>query len=290
MEWRASRESMLRLSPLWPAGCAATSATPGPGDEAMLAVRFELACEGRLAGSTIGVAGLADAGTPVLVRATFASGRTAQAVLAPEAPHATLPAETDAAAVFRAFFALGAEHLAIGIDHLLFVAGLVWLVPGRRRLAGAVTAFTLGHSVTLGLATLGVVHVPALPVELAIAASLVAVAVEIARGASGRAAGPLARRPATLALAFGLVHGLGFAGSLSAAGLAPGDVPLALFGFNLGVEAAQLAFVLLLVLAAAPAARLLPSLSARAPRLASDAVGGVGVFLILERVAGALGR
>lgn len=279
---------MLRLSPVWPEGCAVTSAAPGPGDEAMLVARIELACGGGLAGSAIGVAGLADAGTPVLVRATFESGRTTQAVLTADAAHATLPAEMGAVGALRSFFALGAEHLAVGIDHLLFVAGIVWLVRGRRRLVGTVSAFTLGHSVTLGLATLGVVRVPALPVELAIAASLVAVGVEIARGASGRAPGALARHPASLAFGFGLVHGLGFAGALSAAGLAPGDVPLALLGFNLGVEAAQLAFVLLLVVAAASCARLLPPLVARTPRLAADVLGAVGVFLILERVAGAL--
>ena len=141
------------------------------------------------------------------------------------------------------FLRLGVEHILGGIDHLLFVLCLVLLVDGARRLLVTITAFTLAHSVTLALATLGVVRVPSRPVE--------AVDRALDRAPRGRAGAPLARRDGTDGAAavagrrsrFGLLHGLGFAGALSEVGLPAGDIPLALFLFNVGVELGQVAFV-----------------------------------------------
>ena len=109
-------------------------------------------------------------------------------------------------------------------------------------LVTTVTAFTLAHSITLALATLGVVHVPGPPVEAAIALSILLLACEIART---RAANRASRRggPGWWRSRFGLLHGFGFAGALSEIGLPRGDIPLALFTFNVGVEIGQLAFI-----------------------------------------------
>ena len=106
------------------------------------------------------------------------------------------------------------------------------------------TAFTAGHSVTLALASLGVVRVPAIAVEVAIAGTLVWLALELARRAEGGDAGGVARRPLALPFAFGLLHGLGFASALDTLGVPAGEIPLALAGFNIGIEAGQLALVL----------------------------------------------
>ncbi len=144
------------------------------------------------------------------------------------------------------YISLGIEHILFGLDHLLFVAGLLLLVQGALRLVKTITAFTLAHSITLALATLGVVHVRAPPVEAVIALSIVFIGVEILHARQGRY-GLAVRFPWVVAFAFGLLHGLGFAGALSAVGLPQKEIPLALLFFNVGVEIGQLMFVLLVL-------------------------------------------
>ena len=140
------------------------------------------------------------------------------------------------------YLTLGIEHILTGIDHLLFVLALLLLTTGTWRLVKTVTAFTVAHSITLGLATLGIVHVPSRPVEAVIALSIVFVAAEIVQARRGRA-GLAAQMPWIVAFIFGLLHGFGFAGALSEVGLPEGHIPVALLFFNLGVEAGQLLFV-----------------------------------------------
>lgn len=146
------------------------------------------------------------------------------------------------------FVRLGIWHIVTGIDHLLLLAGLLLLVRSVRGLVGTVSAFTVGHSVTLVLATLGWVQPPAQLVEALIALSVVCLAREVVRSASGL---PESSRrlshPALLAVLFGLLHGLGFASALREVGLPAGQLPLSLLAFNLGVELGQLGFVLLLL-------------------------------------------
>src|SRR5262249_43100003 len=149
---------------------------------------------------------------------------------------------TSAGAVLSGYVRLGITHILLGADHLLFVLGLLLLVPSLGMLVRTITAFTLAHSVTLGLAVLGLIAVPAAPVEALIAASIVLVALELVRDPG--AAPTLGRRaPWAIALGFGLLHGLGFAGALADVGLPADRIPLALLGFNAGVEVGQLAFV-----------------------------------------------
>jgi hypothetical protein len=150
-----------------------------------------------------------------------------------------------------------------------------------------ITAFTLAHSITLALATLGLVHVPAPPVEAAIVLSLLLVAVEILHAQRGQPS-LTAQWPWLVAFSFGLLHGFGFAGALTAVGLPQGDVPLALLGFNAGVELGQLAFIAV-VLAALRLARridLSPAAERFALRAASYAIGTLAAFWFCERVAG----
>jgi hydrogenase/urease accessory protein HupE len=141
---------------------------------------------------------------------------------------------------FVEFVRLGIEHIWTGYDHLLFLLAL--LLPGGtiRHLAAIVTAFTIAHSITLALAALDVVSLPSAPVEAAIAASIVFAALDGLRRRGGD------RRPA-LTFAFGLIHGFGFAGILKEVGLTAGAIVIPLVGFNVGVEAGQLAVVLVAV-------------------------------------------
>ena len=135
----------------------------------------------------------------------------------------------------------------LGIDHLLFVLGLLLIVNGTWMLVKTITAFTIAHSITLALATLGFVNLPSTPVEAAIALSIVFLAVEIVNARRGRFSFTHAH-PWVVAFGFGLLHGLGFAGALSEIGLPPDEIPIALLFFNVGVEIGQLMFVVAVLL------------------------------------------
>jgi hypothetical protein len=176
------------------------------------------------------------------------------------------------------------EHILAGADHLFFVLALVLLVGEPRRLVATVTAFTVAHSLTLAAATLGLVRVAAAPVEAVIALSIVFVAGEIVHEARGRR-GLTARWPWIVAFAFGLLHGLGFAGALREVGLPEQSIPLALLFFNLGVELGQLLFIactLPLVALGRRAARRWPAAAAQAP---AYGIGSVAVWWTIERIA-----
>ena len=128
-----------------------------------------------------------------------------------------------------------------GFDHLLFVVALTLLVRKRRPLVITITAFTVAHSLTLAGTVLGLIAVPAAPVEAAIALSIVLVCGECLRPMD---ADSLARRaPWLIAFAFGLLHGLGFASALMEIGLPEQHIPAALACFNLGVELGQLVVI-----------------------------------------------
>ncbi len=213
--------------------------------------RFTFDCrDGGLAGRRVSVEGLESVESSVLVRVALAGGVTARAVLRGDAPAFTVTGTPTWVETARDYLILGFEHILGGFDHLLFVLGLLFLIRDRRMLLLTVTAFTAGHSVTLSLAATGLVYLPSGPVELAIAASIWVVALELARQHVARpaAGAPPAtsctgRRPWLVAGIFGLLHGFGFAGALAEAGLPPGDVPLALLSFNAGIELGQLAFI-----------------------------------------------
>jgi hydrogenase/urease accessory protein HupE len=172
-------------------------------------------------------------------------------------------------AVFKAFTAAGIHHIAIGPDHILFVIGLLLLGGSIPRLLGIVTAFTVGHSITLSLAALNLVAPPSRIVEPAIALSIVYVGADnllAARGARDVRA--------WIALFFGLVHGFGFASVLREIGLPARALGISLFSFNLGVEIGQAILVV-------GVASLLTVLRARSPKRAQQlvTVASIGVVL-----------
>jgi hydrogenase/urease accessory protein HupE len=180
---------------------------------------------------------------------------------------------------------LGVEHILGGIDHLLFVLALLLVVRGGRRIVATVTAFTAAHSLTLAAATLGWVHVPGPPVEATIALSIVFVAAEVVRGLRGRPglAARAARAPWLVAFAFGLLHGLGFAGALAEVGLPQKAIPVALLTFNIGVETGQLLFVGAVLAGAWAAKRLVPRLPAWSRYAPAYAIGGTATFWTIQR-------
>jgi hydrogenase/urease accessory protein HupE len=187
-----------------------------------------------------------------------------------------------------AFLKLGVEHIWLGVDHLLFVFGLLLLVKSRWMLFKTITAFTLAHSITLALATFGYAHLPAPLLNAAIALSILVLGIEVVRSGSGKTSITILH-PWIVAFAFGLLHGFGFASGLSALGLPVASIPLALVMFNVGVEIGQVSFVVLILLLE----RSFRQLEIRWPRwvqmLPGYTVGSLGAFWTIQRAAMLLG-
>jgi hypothetical protein len=293
VRWRTPRlvARGARLAPRLP--CAPQGELVGREEPNARVLEGRLTCPSGLVGQEVGVQGLAGSGTDALLHVVFADGRTLDAILTAARPSLRIPAGEGAFAVVRSYGRLGVAHLLSGLDHVLFVLGLVALLRAGRPLVLAITAFTLGHSVTLAAASLGWVRMPAEPVEIAIAASLVALALALVRpGAGRRSLGPagaresaLVRRPAVLPFGFGLLHGLGFAGALTAAGLPQNALVLSLFSFNVGIELGQLAVVALALPVLAALRRLPLPTSAWFCELPATALGALGMYLVFDRAA-----
>jgi hydrogenase/urease accessory protein HupE len=228
LQWGAGEKSNPAdtLKPVWPAPCQADANVVHCGPEGMAGV--------------LTVKGVGEKFSAALVKIYWLDGQSRVYTLTAGAPTARLFGSANdrrgVAEVASAYLQLGVEHILTGFDHLLFVAGLLFLVGFQRRLIWTITAFTLAHSLTLASAALGWLTLRPPPVEACIALSIMLVASE---ALSQRQT--LARRwPALLAFAFGLVHGLGFAGALKEIGLPESHLRVALLTFNLGVEVGQL--------------------------------------------------
>jgi hydrogenase/urease accessory protein HupE len=215
------------------------------------------------------------------VRSQLADGRTIAGVVQASDPSFKFAA---ARPVLPAYFVLGIEHILGGIDHVLFVIGLILLVPALWRLVGALTAFTVAHSLTLGAAALGFAGLPQGAVEVVIALSILVVGYEVVRAARGQT-GLTYAMPWAVAFGFGLLHGFGFAGALSEIGL-PQEAKLgALVLFNVGVETGQL----MIVVVAVPLARWIATRAADLRRRvevgAGYSLGAAAAFWMIQRVA-----
>jgi hydrogenase/urease accessory protein HupE len=239
-------------------------------------------CPGTVSGKTIGLSNFAASQTDVLVRVA-PLGRPVQALrLTAASPMAEIAARPDRWQVAWTYFVIGIEHIVFGFDHLLFVVSLVLLLTGGWAVAKAVTAFTVAHSITLIGTTLGVLGLPQRPVESVIALSIVFLAVEIAKKRPD-ALRLSERVPWIVAFLFGLLHGFGFAGALQDIGLPESEVPTALLTFNLGVEAGQLAIVLLCFGLLALIKRAAPAVERPVVVAATYAIGGIASFWFIER-------
>jgi hydrogenase/urease accessory protein HupE len=205
-----------------------------------------LSCPRSLAGREIGIAGLAQAELDAIVHVQHRSGENARALLSPDRERFVVPARSSPWQVLLQYAGLGARHMLEGSDHLLFSLGLMLLGTGARVL-WLLSAFTLGHSVTLALFALSGSSLPQAPVEVGIALTLIGLALAVLERADP--AGARARsetsayRGASLCFAVGLLHGLGFADGLKQLTLPNHALLSGLFGFNLGIELAQLALV-----------------------------------------------
>jgi hypothetical protein len=250
---------------------------------------------GALAAGPVGVRGIGepDQRTPrpqvdpaqVMLRVRHADGGAVEVMLDAGTPvwrgGTGRAATSSPSAVIARYGALGVEHILLGFDHLLFLAVLLLMIRERRRLVIAITAFTAGHSATLLLAALDVVRLPSAPVEAAIAISIAVVAAEVLRRGARE---PSLRDAALLPPAFGLIHGLGFAGVLREVGLPDAELVPALLSFNVGVEIGQLLFVAAAVGLLALLRRLPPAIGSRGPVTLAYGAGIAAAVLCIDRV------
>lgn len=269
-QWTAGhRAGDALLRPIWPEGCRDDGGRLRCGEDGLR--------------GWLGVQGVGHRHSAVLVKIRWLDGTLRVHTLTASQPSVQVYGTPDdgrgAAEIAQAYVGLGFGHILGGFDHLLFVAGLLFLVGYGRALLWTITAFTVAHSLTLALSALGWIVLRAPPVEAAIALSIVLVAGEALRGEATWSR----RWPALVAFVFGLVHGLGFAGALQQIGLPQNHLLAALLAFNVGVEAGQLAVVAV----AYGVMRLLapwPRLAAtRVPAL--YAMGGVAAYWAWARIA-----
>jgi hydrogenase/urease accessory protein HupE len=246
--------------------------------------RWSIKRLGGLTGRTIHIAGLTATMTDVLVRVERLDGSAQVTRLTPSAPSFVVEAGPQALEVARTYSVLGVEHILTGIDHLLFILALLIITRGGSKLVKTVTAFTISHSLTLTAATLGFVHVPQRPVEAVIALSIVFVAAEILRIHRGLES-ITSRAPWLVAFTFGLMHGLGFAGGLSEAGLPIGHVPTALLFFSGGVEAGHFMFIGVVLAFIAFVRRVRLPFPRWAEFIPPYAIGSVAMFWVIQRIA-----
>ncbi len=238
---------------------------------------------GGLAGRRIEFPGLQLTITDVLVRIERLDGTHSTELVRPPRPWIEFVAPRGPLAAAVVFLAQGIEHILLGVDHLLFVLGLLAIVRTPWMLVKTITAFTVAHSITLAIATLGYASVPAPPLNAAIALSILVLGPEILRAWRGESSFTI-RHPWVVAFAFGLLHGFGFASGLAALGLPQREIPLALLMFNVGVEIGQLAFVALIL----SLVRAFKVLRVHWPRpvelLPAYVVGSLGAFWTIQRL------
>jgi hydrogenase/urease accessory protein HupE len=246
-----------------------------------------VACPGSVAGSRITVFGLGPILSEAILVVSLQDGQRLSRVLTQVDPSFVLPAVESGFAVARSYVRLGIVHILTGYDHLLFLLALVLLLRRPRAVLLAETAFTVSHSLSFSATALGLVHVSAPAAEAVIALSLVLVALDIGRSPDRSDASE--PQGVLMAFAFGLVHGLGFAGGLREIGLPDVHVSLALAGFAAGVEIGQVAFLLLALLVLLFASRrLAPSRVEVGVRWGYRLIGGVASYWLIERTVAVL--
>jgi hydrogenase/urease accessory protein HupE len=210
-------------------------------------------------------------------------------VLPPDQLRWSAPAAPRWQATLFQYLWLGVEHILRGLDHLLFVTGLLLLAATWRRILIVVTGFTLSHSLTLGLAATDVITQPVAATEAVIALSILFLAYELSRPGHDSLT---KRRPVWVAVGFGLLHGLGFAAVLGELGLPAGQLVTALAAFNVGVELGQLMFIAALISIVEVLRRVRPGASSLRPaalqRLGVYVIGMPAALWFLDRLSAIL--
>lgn len=286
--WRVpalDENTVLAVRPQLPSGTQEIEPRRSTFAAGASVTRWKVRVPGGIEGQAISFSNLSRTRLDVLARYERADGTEQVAQIRPTQPVFAIKASLGSFEVISTYLRIGVEHILTGFDHLLFVLALILMVRGVRLLLATITAFTLAHSITLSLATLGMINLPGPPVEAIIALSIVFVAAEILHQHQGKGS-ITTRKPWIIAFVFGLLHGLGFAGALEEVGLPQDNIPLALLFFNVGVEIGQLLFISAVLALVALTKRFLgkqfdPHLH---PIMPAYLVGAIASYWFIERL------
>jgi len=246
MKWKMSlkKAPAVKLAPMLSSGCEQVLKGEQERDQVRHTL-WDLHCvSDTLVGKTISMQGLNASGASVLLKVHLHDGQFYQRILSSDNTSYEIPEAQSRLEIFSDYVSMGIKHLLVGVDHILFVICLVLLVSIRRKLILVVSMFTVGHSITLSLSTLGLVTVSTALAEVFIAFSVVYAAAELL---DKNNTSLIRKYPAIMAAAFGLLHGLGFASVLSDVGVPQLHIPLSLLAFNVGIEIGQLIVIFVLL-------------------------------------------
>jgi len=238
--------------------------------------------EVQLKGQTLTIVGLNMTLTDVMVKIIIDKNEDL-ILLKPEANQLVIGEKQKRGKTILRYTRLGVEHIMLGIDHLLFVLGLLLLSQTKWQLVKTITSFTVGHSISLALATLGVLTIPEKPLSAVIALSIIFLAWELIRAEKGIDSLTI-RNPWVVSFLFGIIHGIGFAGGLAQLGLPQADIPLALLFFNVGVEIGQVFFILVVMSAIIATKRIEFTLPKRVSLVPIYSIGGFACYWFLGRM------
>lgn len=279
---------VLAITPIFPEGFKSIGAPSINNIGGAVIQYFSVEYQGEaMAGKEILMDGLSSLQIDVLVQLELIDGSRYSAILKPSTPSYTIPKIGSKSEVAYSYWIMGIVHILSGFDHLLFVLALLLIVRDKWKLFKTITAFTLAHSVTLALASLGLVNVPPGPTEAIIALSIVYLAGEIINSHRGKFS-ITEQYPWMVAMFFGLFHGLGFAGALTNIGLPQTEIPIALLMFNLGVETGQVLFLVAVLLIWALIKQLKIKWPSSSWKWMPYAIGSLAAFWTVERIIGFL--
>ena len=238
-----------------------------------LVSELSMSCGDSIKGKEISLKGLSRI-TDALISVTFKDGTKFEGLATVNNSKIIVPQELSIYPT--GYFWLGVEHLLSGIDHMLFIFGLLFIVSGTANLFKTITAFTIAHSITLGLSVLELIKMPQASTEAFIALTLIYLALEVSENHKYEST------PWVVAFGFGLLHGLGFAGALNDIGVNNDALLFSLLFFNIGIEAGQLLVLPLFGLIVWLLSRSL--FNKKIHQYASYLIGGLGSFWLIERV------
>ena len=233
---------------------------------------IELNCAESLKGSTLNVSNMSFM-TDVMVTIRFVNDEIFQDYITSENADLVIPSEVEYSNFSYLF--MGFEHLLGGYDHILFVFGLVFLISGWFNLIKTITSFTLAHSITLALSSLGVIRLPQIATEAVIALTIIYLAYEILDKKD------LRKIPWHIPFGFGLIHGFGFAGALMEIGFSGQSLFQTLLLFNVGIELAQLSLLPIIFLFIFFFTKM--NLRNEFKAVSAFSIGGISSYWFLER-------
>ena len=258
---------------LYPSNCI-TSKVSKSSNIKNIIESYELVCSEEIKGKNIRFENL-DFLTDALLSINFIDGSSFESIAGSRNLEITIPFEQSVYPI--AYFKLGFDHLLKGIDHIVFLICLIFLVYGFINLVKVVTAFTIAHSITLSLSFLGIVAISQSVIEALIALTIIFVALDAADSKDKQF-------PWYYAFGFGLLHGFGFSGALSEIGINNNELALSLLFFNVGIEIAQLAIIPIpfLIIFFFRNSRVFQNIK----YLTAIIIGGIGVYWFIDRAIG----